>query len=109
MQLGEFLLQGWVRKRALSKKDIELYQVRYMRLDRVSGELTIWKSIGDSLTENYRGDTILRVDPIVDSSSDQSGPTDYKFPFSLLTDRNFILYTSTEREMNTWLQELKRF
>jgi hypothetical protein len=82
-----------------------------MRLDRVSGELTIWKSIGDSLTENYRGNTIIRVDPLAESTSDQfnAPPTDYKFPFSLLIERNLILYTSSARELATWVHELQRF
>lgn len=71
-----------------------------MRLDRVSGELTIWKSIGDILTENSRGNTIIRVDPLAESTSDQfnSPPTDYKFPLSLLIERNLILYTASARE-----------
>jgi hypothetical protein len=72
MELGVLRCQGWLRKHVEKSKHLQLkvFPVRYIVLDRTSGELEVFKKVADTLITNFKTNVILSCTAIPGEQED---------------------------------------
>jgi hypothetical protein len=112
MEIGELVIQGWVRKYVSRAKylKIEVYPVRYIRLNRVSGHLQVWKKVGDSLEDNFESKAIILCEPCNEGKPVTDGPSDYSYKFLLEVEgKSWFLFCHDPEELRHWVTEFRKF